>query len=94
MGDDSRVERFLKSKLRSAGRQAAEAREEYLASKAAAKWGLPTDEDGEARLICRRHADRRTVPVDLEGRPACFDPDHPDCQGCVEDLRDGLVETW
>lgn len=94
MGDDSRIERFLKSKLRTAGRQAATAREEYQASKATARWGLPTDGDGKARIVCRRHAEQRAVAVDGDGHPACFDSDHPDCQGCVEDLRDGLVETW
>ncbi len=46
------------------------------------------------KLVCRRHAERRAVAVDGEGRPACFDPDHPDCQGCVEDIREGMVETW
>lgn len=94
MADDSRLERFLRSKLRRAGRQAARARDEYEASRAAARWGLASDEAGQARLVCRRHAEQRAVAVDLEGRPACFDPDHPDCQGCAEDVREGRIETW
>ena len=55
---------------------------------------LPRDDEGRARLVCRRHADRRAVAVDDDGRPACFDAGHPDCEGCVEDVRDGIVETW
>lgn len=55
---------------------------------------LPRNEDGDARVVCRRYAEKRAVGVDEAGRPACFDPDHPDCKGCVEDVRDGVVETW
>jgi hypothetical protein len=55
---------------------------------------LPRNEDGDARIVCRRYAEKRAVAVDEAGRPECFDPDHPDCQGCVEDVRDGVVETW
>jgi hypothetical protein len=55
---------------------------------------LPRNENGDARIVCRRYAERRAVGVDDAGRPACFDADHPDCQGCVEDVRDGRVETW
>lgn len=94
MAEESRLQRFLESTLRSAGRQAARAREEYRASRAAARWGVPTDENGGARLVCRRHAEQRAVAVGLEGRPECFDADHPDCRGCAEDLRDGRIETW
>lgn len=55
---------------------------------------LPRDDDGDARIVCRRYAEKRAVAVDEAGRPACFDADHPDCKGCVEDVRDGAVETW
>jgi len=55
---------------------------------------LPVDDEGRARLVCRRYAEKRAVAVDAQGRPPCFDPGHPDCQGCVEDVRDGRVETW
>jgi hypothetical protein len=94
MAEDSRLARFLRTKLRAAGRQAADARREYESAKGAASHDLPTDEDGAVRLVCRRHAERRAVAIDGEGRPACYDGDHPDCQGCVEDVRDGIVETW
>jgi hypothetical protein len=55
---------------------------------------LPRDADGNVRLVCRRYAEKRAVAVDEAGRPECFDADHPDCQGCVEDVRDAAVETW
>lgn len=80
--------------LRSAGRQVQEAKRAYGDAKAAARADLPRDEEGRAKLVCRRHAERRAVRVDEEGRPECFDPDHPDCRGCVEDVREGRVETW
>lgn len=56
--------------------------------------GLPRDEEDRVKLVCRRYAERRAVPLDDLGRPSCFDEDHPDCQGCLEDVRDGTVETW
>jgi hypothetical protein len=92
--DDGRLQRFLRSKLRSAGRQYSEAKTAYRSAKYAAVADLPVDEDGNARVVCRRHAERRAVPVDHEGRPACFDAAHPDCEGCVEDIRAGRIETW
>jgi hypothetical protein len=55
---------------------------------------LPADDEGRARIVCRRHAERRAVSLDDAARPECFDPDHQDCRGCVEDVRDGVVETW
>lgn len=92
--DDDRLERFIGGALRSVGNQLSEAKRAYSDGKRAAKAGLPRDEDGKARLVCRRHAERRAVSLDESGRPECFDPDHPDCKGCVEDIRDGSVETW
>lgn len=46
------------------------------------------------RIVCRRYAEKRAVTLDEEGCPACFDADHPDCEGCVEDLYAGTIETW
>lgn len=80
--------------LRSAGRQVEEARQAYDNAKRNAISDLPRDDEGRTKLVCRRHAEKRAVPVDEKGRPACFDPDHPDCRGCVEDVRSGQVETW
>ena len=102
---DDRLEGLLRRKLREAGRQYARARDAYRegrddsdGSDAEADPGpvasLPRDDEGRARLVCRRHADRRAVAVDNEGRPACFEAGHPDCEGCAEDVRDGIVETW
>ena len=94
MSDDDRVERFISGALRSVGKQLSEAKRAYSDSKRAALAGLPRDEDGRARIVCRRHAERRAVSLDDQGRPECFDPDHPDCQGCVEDIADESIETW
>jgi hypothetical protein len=95
---DERFERFVRDTFRNAGRRYAEARRAYREGRdgedGAERFDLPTDEEGRARLVCRRHAEKRAVAVDGEGRPACFDPDHADCQGCAEDVRDGVVETW
>jgi hypothetical protein len=89
-------ERFVQQTARSAGRRYAEMRRAYREGRESspAVADLPTDEEGNARIVCRRYAERRAVAVDDAGRPSCFDPDHPDCQGCVEDVREGVVETW
>ena len=78
--------------MRSAGRQLAEVREAYETGRRTAQ--LPRDEDGNVRIVCRRYAEKRAVDLDEAGRPDCFDPDHPDCRGCAEDVREGVVETW
>lgn len=84
----------LRQFLRSAGRQVEEARRAYRDAKASTGRDLPRDDDGRARIVCRRHAEKRAVALDEAGRPDCFDPDHPDCRGCAEDVRGGRVETW
>ena len=89
---DDRLERFIRSKLRSAGKRVEETRRAYREGRRTGD--VPKDEHGRARIVCRRYAERRRVPLDGEGRPACFDPDHQDCQGCVEDIREGRIETW
>jgi hypothetical protein len=97
MADDERTgifQQFLKSTLRSAGRQLEEAKSAYTDAKRSALADLPQTDDGKARIVCRRYAERRAVRLDNEARPACFDPDHPDCQGCAEDVQDGSIETW
>jgi hypothetical protein len=72
-----------------------EARQSYEAGKRASTTpDLPTSEDGEARIVCRRYVEKRAVAVDATGRPACYEADHPDCEGCVADIEDGRVETW
>ncbi|PSP57128.1 hypothetical protein BRC82_00825 [Halobacteriales archaeon QS_1_67_19] len=91
---DDRLENFLRSKLRSAGRQYADAKRAYRSARRAALADLPQDDAGRAKIVCRRYAERRTVELDAEARPACFDPDHPDCEGCIEDVREGHIETW
>lgn len=94
MVDRSRVGEFLRRTVRRAGRQFAASRRAYEAGRREASGELPTDESGRARIVCRRYAEQRAVSVDDAGRPACFDPDHQDCRGCVEDLREARIETW
>jgi hypothetical protein len=96
---DDRLEGLLRRKIREAGRQYARARDAYRQGRDGgaeddAVASLPRDDEGRARLVCRRHADRRAVAIDDDGRPACFEADHPDCEGCLEDVRDGIIETW
>jgi hypothetical protein len=91
---DDRFERVLRQKLREAGQQIGEARRAYRRAKRSARVDLPRDREGRARIVCRRHAERRAVPVDPEGKPACFDAASQDCRGCAEDIRAGDVETW
>ena len=89
-----RIERLVRRKLHSAGRQFEEAKRAYADAKTATLADLPTDEAGRGKIVCRRHAEKRAVSIDTEGRPECYDPEHPDCRGCVEDIRDGQIETW
>ena len=79
------------------GRLARTAGRRYAETVAAYRDGRrepPRDAAGRVRIVCRRYAEKRAVALDEEGRPACFDADHPACEGCVEDLRDGQIETW
>ena len=92
--DEDRIQRVLRQKLRSAGRQVGEAKRAYRHAKRAAQADLPFDDSGEARIVCRRYAERRAVELDTEYKPECFDPQSVDCQGCVEDIHEGDVETW
>jgi hypothetical protein len=94
MDDGRRLERLLRGKLRQAGRQLADANRAYADAKRSALADLPQDDEGRAKLVCRRYAERRAVSLDDAGRPACFEAGHQDCEGCVEDVREGTVETW
>ncbi|WP_018256974.1 DUF7091 family protein [Halomicrobium katesii] len=97
MADDDRTTLFqqmIRTTLRSAGRQIEDAKQAYTDAKRSALADLPQNDDGKARIVCRRYAERRAVRLDDQARPACFDPDHPDCQGCAEDVKTGSVETW
>lgn len=82
---------FLRN-LTSPRKQLGEAADAFRNARAAS--GLPRDEDGRVKLVCRRHAERRAVPLDDLGRPSCYEEGHPDCDGCLEDVRDGTVEVW
>jgi hypothetical protein len=89
---DDRLERFIRSKIESAGRRVGEIERAYREGRNVGD--LPEDDAGRARIVCRRYAERRAVAIDEDGRPACYEADHVDCQGCAEDVRDGRVETW
>jgi hypothetical protein len=89
---DDRLERFVRTTARAAGRRYAEARRAYREGQTSVD--LPRDEEGNARIVCRRAAERRAVALDEAGRPTCFESGHPDCEGCLEDVREGVVETW
>ncbi|ELZ94980.1 hypothetical protein C440_07887 [Haloferax mucosum ATCC BAA-1512] len=93
---DDRLESIIRSAARNAGKRYEEVKRAYRDGRnsPAALDSLPRDDDGRAKIVCRRHVERRAAAIDAAGRPACFDPDHPDCQGCVEDIREGVVETW
>lgn len=90
------MNRFLRSKIREAGRQYERARSSHDDGRGSdpADVDVPHDESGRARIVCRRHAEKRAVALDDENRPVCYDADHPDCEGCVEDLHAGTIETW
>ncbi|QCC58416.1 hypothetical protein NP511_07850 [Natrinema thermotolerans] len=103
MADRRRLERFLRTTLQGAGEQfeelrrstddqLEEAREAYEVARNARE--LPTDEAGRAKIVCRRYAQQRAAKLDEEYRPACYEADHPDCEGCAEDVRRGRIETW
>ncbi|TKR25760.1 DUF7091 family protein [Natronomonas salsuginis] len=89
-----RLERLLRTKLHAVGRQYEETKRAYTDAKSAALANLPTDDEGRARVVCRRHAEKRAVSLDSDARPSCYDPEHPDCRGCVEDIREERIETW
>lgn len=94
MSDRERLSRFLRTKLQNAGRQYERAWAEFYAAQSEALKELSTNDDGRVRIVCRRHAERRAVHLDSEGRPRCFEAGHTDCEGCVEDIEDGYIETW
>lgn len=94
MTDPDRLSRFLRVKLRGAGRQFEEARHSFRSARRQALADLPTDERARAKIVCRRHAERRAVSIDEQLRPDCFETEHPDCEGCLEDIRTQRIETW
>ncbi len=92
---DGRLGRYLRQRARAVGRQYEEARRAYRSARDAVLAGeIPVDDAGRARIVCRRYAERRAVRIDAAGRPECYEPDHPDCDGCREDIRRERIETW
>ena len=98
-----RLRRVLNQQARKAGREYARTRAAYREGRGDASaadrvdpaaFDLPDDGDGNARLVCRRYAEKRAVAVDEAGRAECFDAGNVDCEGCAEDVREGRVQTW
>ncbi len=95
MAGSRRIGRFLRMRARAAGRHYERARQAYTGARDEVLAGdLPTDEQGRARIVCRRYAERRRKRIDAAGRPTCFEGEHPDCEGCREDIVTGQIETW
>ncbi len=98
MGLRDRLRRAIYQQMREAGRTVERSRHAYQNGRArsnpASEFDLPTDADGNVRIVCRRYAEQRTVNIDEKGRPGCFEARHPDCEGCAEDVREGTVESW
>jgi len=94
MTDPDRLTRFLRTKINDVGRQFEEAKREYAEARTQALADLPTDDDDRARIVCRRYAEKRAVQLDTEARPRCYESGHTDCEGCVEDIQDGTIQTW
>lgn len=92
MGDGDDIASRLRDSLRAAGRRYAEAQKAYRTGRSTA--GLPRDEHGRHKIVCRRYVEKRAAFVDDQGRPACFEEGHPDCEGCAEDVREGCIQTW
>ena len=82
---------LLRSAARRAGRTVGAAKRQFVGAKI--EGSVPADEKGRARIVCRRAAERRSVDL-VDGAPACYAANHPDCESCVADLADGSIETW
>lgn len=93
MADDE-PDGFLDRAMRRAGRQIEEAKREYSAARREGRHDLPSDDEGRAKIVCRRFAEERAVDLDDEFRPHCFEADHTDCEGCHEDILEDRIETW
>jgi len=96
-GDDTKGDDLpstVSRAVRGAGRRVEEIRRAYRSGRGLSGVDLPHDGEGRARIVCRRYAERRAVFLDTDARPECYESDHPACEGCVEDIREGRVETW
>ncbi|WP_259518544.1 hypothetical protein [Halanaeroarchaeum sp. HSR-CO] len=88
---ESDVLERLRRAARRAGRQVANVRREYQQGRI--EGSLPTDSAGNVRIVCRRYAEERAVELE-DGHPECYDDEHPACESCVEDIAEGVIETW
>jgi hypothetical protein len=94
-----RLRRVLRQQARKAGKQYAESKQAYQEAREAGavvdprEFDLPSDPDGNARIVCRRYVEERAVAVRANGCPECFESGNSDCEGCAEDIREGRVQT-
>lgn len=77
---------------RKAGRQFEETKREYTNGRTDSN--IPRDENGRAKIVCRRHDENRAVTLGDDRTPDCYDPENPACNGCLQDIREESVETW
>jgi len=82
---------WVRTAARRAGRTLERARREYSTGRVSGS--LPRDDDGRARIVCRRYAEQRAVRLP-DGKPECFESGNADCESCARDVADGHVETW
>ena len=88
---------YIRRQFRSAGRPVEQAKHAYETAKyetASPPATLPQDEENKYRVVCRRYAEKRATGIDSEGRPECFESEHPDCESCRRDITEGIIETW
>lgn len=86
--DRRAMNRFVRGKLREAGKRYEMARRDYEDARDS------TRNNEQLNIVCRRYAEKRSVALDSNARPACYEAGHSDCEGCVEDLHSGTIETW
>lgn len=90
--DSGGIDDLVRSTARKAGRHVGATRRAFRVGRQAGD--LPTAEDGEVHIVCRLAAQRRTVALNDDGRPDCYEQDQAACEGCHEDILAGVIETW
>lgn len=86
--DRRAMNRFVRTTFRKVGRHYEKTRHDYEGARNSVL------ESERANIVCRRYAEKRAVELDSNGHPECYEAGHPDCDGCVEDLHNGTIETW
>ncbi len=75
---DDRLESIIRSAARNAGKRYEEAKRAYRDGRdSSPAHSLPRDGEGRAKIVCRRHAERRAVAVDGRVVPPVSTPTTP-----------------